>query len=337
MDIDTLLRRAPAGSFFAVVGLLERLTSGAVRVGGDGPPAREALRLLHDPSMAFPAGDIRSVTSVAAHSRRGHDQPARYEVLSMMLGLAGSVSPLPLHLSAEIAHEESGAGGSRRAFLDVFHHRLLSLFYRSWTRYQLPQQCAQSLDDVWSQRLYALGGRDPQSRASATLGTADGLALLPILAGRARTAEGLARVLQRMLGASAPAVQVAVQQFTGGAVPIQPRRRMALGRQTAVLGRGAVLGGKARAPANGFRLVIGPLPRRRSAEFVAGGPEHRRIAGVVREFVREPLRYDLCLHFTGGEGEGFALSASDPAPLGRGSFLRGRGGDTRVIVRGSSD
>ena len=57
-----LLAHASRSDFFTLVPLFERLTPSAVRVGGDGPPQREALRFRHDPSMGFAASDISAAT-----------------------------------------------------------------------------------------------------------------------------------------------------------------------------------------------------------------------------------------------------------------------------------
>src|SRR5690349_8074722 len=56
--VPTVLPGARRMGFFALVSLLERMTSGAVRIGGDGPPERELLRFRNDPSMGFPASDV---------------------------------------------------------------------------------------------------------------------------------------------------------------------------------------------------------------------------------------------------------------------------------------
>ena len=69
--------------------------------------------------------------SVESFSPADDDLPARLQVY--FLGLFGPNGPLPFHLT-EFAHERLHANRdpSLARFLDVFHHRMLSLFYRAW-------------------------------------------------------------------------------------------------------------------------------------------------------------------------------------------------------------
>lgn len=340
VELDLLLRRARSSSFFTLMALLERHTPGAQRVGGDGPPMSERIRLRHDPSMAFPTGDV-SACDVRNREQIlravAEDRPAPepiFELTTTFLGLSGSASPLPLYLSAEVAQEEV-TGGLRRPFLDVFHHRVLSLFYRAWSRYSLTREAACDGADPWARRLQALAGHDAYLGATGSLTTGERLALLPVLAGQARTAEGLALVLSRVLQANGARITVQIEQFQGGSISIDPRLQMALSRETAVLGRSAVLGSRLNDPANGFRIRLEHVPERRSSDFLPGGRAYQRISAVVRDFVREPLDYDLHLQFDGSNnGRGFALSATRGVPLGGQTFLQGRAESRDIIVPG---
>src|SRR4051794_11855555 len=83
--------------FFVLVGLLERLTPGAARVGELGPPADEAIRFRHDATLAFSPRDVSRVQWVEP---RGAGElftrpPPVAEVTAAFLGLTGAVSPLP--------------------------------------------------------------------------------------------------------------------------------------------------------------------------------------------------------------------------------------------------
>ena len=119
LDRVELEDRAPGASFFALVAHLERALGGA-RLGGDGRAEDERLRLRHDPSLAFQAGEVASV---------GVDAHGRTTIETTFLGLSGAVGPLPVFLREEVACEDPDRG-VRRDLLDVFHHRALSLLYR---------------------------------------------------------------------------------------------------------------------------------------------------------------------------------------------------------------
>jgi len=154
--------------FVPLVRLLERLSPDAVRVGGEGPPAAEGIRFRHDRALQFHASDVVELTE-----RDAEGGPRQYHVTSGFLGLSGAMSPLPAYFAEEVLHEDDEAP-VRRDFLDLFHHRLLSLFYRTVVRYRLSSEHTTRLEDGWSLRALlrgrsrrphprpALGGRAPR-------------------------------------------------------------------------------------------------------------------------------------------------------------------------------
>lgn len=310
-----------------VVSLLERLSPQAVRVGGDGPPALEALRFRHDPSMAFSASDL-----TGAVLRRSDSQEPRVDLVCTFLGLVGAAGPLPLHLCAEVAQEEV-SGGNRRRFLDVFHHRLLSLFYRLWSRYELAQEARSDCRDAWSARALCLAGQDVSGTKAEPTALADRLALLPLTLGLARTAHGLRLGLRRILPSTEAGFDVGVEQWAGGYVTLEPSSRMRLGRPTAVLGATSVLGARVFDPSAGIRLHIGPIAPADSSAYLPGGARYRAIEALVTSFVRQPLDYELRLSLGGGPRRGFKLSARADEPLGRSSFLASSGRAQTLTVR----
>ena len=88
--------------------------------------ADDPVRLGQEPSLAF-----------APSSLAAFDPGRRTSILrgcrSSSFGLFGPNGPLPLHLT-EYARDRLRNAATRpsRASLDLFHHRMLSLFYRAW-------------------------------------------------------------------------------------------------------------------------------------------------------------------------------------------------------------
>src|SRR5581483_5852239 len=196
--VARLLAEPRRVGFYRAVALVERATPGAARVGELGPVQAEAIRFRHDPSLVFSTSDVRSV------QRRKRDitgavEGAReesYEFTTTFLGLTGTVSPLPTFLAEEVALEDQDRP-VQREFLDLFHHRVLSLLYRAHTRYAYTLDYTTDARDLWSRRVLALAGVDTfDGRAPASgLSLARLLRLAPMLATRARTAQGLVTVV----------------------------------------------------------------------------------------------------------------------------------------------
>src|SRR5262249_39150921 len=91
--------------FVPLVRLLERLSSDAVRVGGEGPPDAEGIRFRHDRGLSFHASDVVDLGALE-NGDGGTGPQCQYQVTSSFLGLSGSMSPLPAYFTEELLFED---------------------------------------------------------------------------------------------------------------------------------------------------------------------------------------------------------------------------------------
>src|SRR5690606_3421155 len=108
--------------FFAAVRLIDALHADDPRLGEAARPPEESVRLGQTPTLKF------ATSTIDAFEAGDGSRPARLS--SYFFGLFGPNGPLPLHLT-EYAHsrELNFDDPTFRRFADVFHHRLLPLFY----------------------------------------------------------------------------------------------------------------------------------------------------------------------------------------------------------------
>ena len=325
--------------FVPLVGLLEQLTSGAVRVGGDGPPSEEAIRFRHDPSLIFSAGDVSQVKLVPRTTAWGEEQKGprhTFEVVTTFLGLTGTSSPLPGYMVEEIAQEDPDRP-MRREFLDLFHHRLVSLLYRALTRYLLEGEATRAGDDVWSRRVLALAGLDTYERGpSVNLSVDQLLRLAPLLATRARTARTLELALADVLRNELGEARVTVQQFAGSWVEVETEQRMTLGRLNSNLGRSSMLGGRLFDRSGKVIIGISPLDGATYHRLLPEGDLSPLVREVMTLVVRDPLECALELGVREDVLGAFQITKKNTARLGRNTYLGGRRGAvprlrTRVV------
>lgn len=279
-EADDSLRRARELGFFRFVALVERLATGAVRIGEDGPLNEEAIRFRHDPALTFNASDITSVSAL-----RG--ETLRLEVVTSFLGLTGAATPLPLYFSEEFAGE-----GSQQGFLDLFHHRLLSLLYRAFIKYQISAEATGSGDDTWARRLLALAGIDAQTQPKA-LETRTLLSLLPAMVYARRSPDALENALAVVIGGELPGVRVRVEPFVGQWAVLDSRDLCRLGVSNSRLGAEIVLGTRMFDRTSKFRIEIGPVDSQGYQRLGAGSPLRNNIDATVALFVNDWLTYDV--------------------------------------------
>jgi type VI secretion system protein ImpH len=235
--------------FYRALRLIESEAKTSPRLGTSLHAREDPVRLGQSPSLAFAPSTLENVQTNASG-------PARINVNFM--GLFGPNGPLPLHIT-EYAHERqySQRDPAMVAFLDVFHHRALSLFYRAWAVNQ------KAVD----------GDRPDESRFATYIGTLLGIGtehlrgrdILPDnaplyysgrLVSQTRNAEGLEAIIRDFFGLPA-----SVQTFHGQWLDLPPTAQCQLGAspETGLLGSTALMGARFWECQLKFRIRIGPM------------------------------------------------------------------------------
>jgi type VI secretion system protein ImpH len=326
--INELLERGEDFSFFQAMRLLESFVPDGVPVGGQGPPGREAVLLRPNASFGFPKADIDRV-----EPRPGAGVLPPFRMTVNFIGLYGSVSPLPAHFTEEIITADP-EDVPRRDFLDLFHHRLIALFYRCWRKYRYHVEYRPGGEDAQSLRIHALAGLGPpEMRRGLEVDFERLLAYVGMLSMRGQSAAKIRAVLSDYLGG----VPVRLEQFVERRVTVGAEFRNALGRTCSGLGTDLVLGGRVRDVAGKFRVILGPLSLARFQRHLPGGADHRALRDVMRLLLREPLAFDVVLELKDRDVPEWRLAHDGPCRLGWTTWLGRRApGDAEVTLAGAA-
>lgn len=128
--LDLLLATEPYRfNFFQAVRVLAHLYPRREAVGCDAIPDQEIARFRSHISFVFPPSDLYE-----AKLAEEDDQPPQLVVTFM--GLAGALGALPQHYTELLLERARRKDTTLRDFLDLFNHRLVSLFYRAWEKYR---------------------------------------------------------------------------------------------------------------------------------------------------------------------------------------------------------
>lgn len=299
--------------FFQAVRLLERMYPDRAPVGEFAPPASEVARFTVPPSISFPASEIQSL-SIAG------DAPSRMAV--NFLGLTGPLGVLPYSYTLYVADRARARDTAMRDFLDIFHHRMVSLFYRAWEKYRFTVAHERARRDPLAAHvadLVGLGTRGLQDRLQVrdeSLFFYSGL-----LASHRRSAVGLEQLVSDYFG-----VPATVEQFVGEWYPLGLGDQCALDdaapTPSATLGRGAVVGDEVWDPQAHVRLRLGPLTRARYDEFLPGGDALARLRELVRLYADDQFDVELQLVLRADEVPRCTLGADAALPLGWATWMR---------------
>ncbi len=316
--------------FYAALRRLECLHPDQPRIGQAARPADEALRLGQKPALAFAA-------STLAEFRQGGPGAPNF-FAQYFFGLFGPNGPLPLHLSEYAYGRELNCGdASFRAFADVFHHRLLGLFYRAWA----DAQPTVSLDRSSARRFDVfvgslIGVAAPEFRNREAVPHDARLALVGRFALGTRPAEGLSGLLGDFFGFA-----FRVREFAGEWLRLAREDRLLLGAGAdgCALGLGTVLGREVFGCAHAFQVVCGPLGFGEFVRMLPGQPSLEKLRDLVRAYVGDEFKCTLRLVLSAAEVPECRLGAGGPcgmaARLGWTSWLghrRGREDADDVVI-----
>jgi type VI secretion system protein ImpH len=322
--LERLSRSAQRASYYRLVYLLERLFPSAPPLGQLGPVADERIRLRGDPSLIFASSDVSELESV-----KYADGVKRARVSATFMGLYGAVSPMPAYFIEQIALTDYQGGPQPiREFLDVLHHRVLSLLYRTWTKYRLPVTYRRQGTDPFSRRMFCAVGLDGFRDHATPIDRFFFLRYAPILASKSRSARSLEVVLSEMLGK----INVKVEQFIGHWTLIEKPFRNKLSVMNNVLGESLTLGRYVYDGSGRFKIVLGPVSYDEYLSFLPGGARQSLVRGVVETFTPGVHDVMLEIHVDTDEAPRFQLGSPRASTLKRTAWIGGSAAERLVIT-----
>jgi type VI secretion system protein ImpH len=322
--MQALLEKPHAFSFFQAVQLLQRYSGGAP-VGGPGPATDEALRIRPAVSLSFPSADL---IAIEVEKAVGQIRP-RYRITTSFLGLYSSDSPLPTFYTEDLLWKETDQQAVRD-FLDIFHHRALSLLYRAWEKYRYTTQFRHNGADEFSRRVFSLVGLGTPSLVDST-----GFPAVRLLryAGTVTQKPHSAAALSGVLRDSFALSSIGVVQCRERWVRIDPAQQNRLGTGNCTLGLDLTAGERVRDRSGKFRIEVGPVGLQDYLRFLPVEKDHAAMVNLVRFLTTDRLDFDIEVKLHPEEAPPLCLSSTSPLRLGWTTWLPRPRGDTSVVYR----
>jgi type VI secretion system protein ImpH len=295
--------------FFAALRSIECAFPDKPRIGKSARSAEDAARFGQVPALDFAPTMFREAL------RR---EDGRLWLGGAFFGLFGPNGPLPLHLT-EYAHDRrhNFRDGSFSGFADIFHHRLLSLFYRGWADAQPTVQQDRAATDRFRTYVGALLGiGQPSLQDRDAMPDPARLYHVGRMASQVRNAEGLKVILEDFF-----AETVQILEFECEWLPIAAGDRLYLGQSpsTGTLGVSSILGRQVWGAQSRFRIAVGSLSLEAFEHFLPGSLALRQLHAIVRNYVGYEYDWDVQLIVDRSQVPGMRLG--DGARLGWSSWL----------------
>ncbi len=268
-------------SFFEALRRIENSFQHKPRIGHALTPAEESHVVSQPADLGFAPSTVSQIRSTSS---------GQVEVEQRAFGLLGPAGPLPLHLT-ELVRQRSRQNHDEalQAFLDLFHHRMATLFYRAWSSAQPSVQRDRPNEDGFARIVGSIVGHDSVYRSINDPQLSESQQYFAAhFQSHHATVEGLASIVELLLGSPST-----VRPFQLRWLSLSKDDQSSLGCRnkkshrtaTAVLGRSTVLGKRVPDRESGLEVEVGPMSYGQFAELLPGKPKRQFITKIVKQHV----------------------------------------------------
>jgi len=206
------------------------------------------------------------------------------------MGLTGPHGLLPLYYSALVRERLRARDTAPREFLDIFNHRMVSLFYQAWEKFRFTVAYERGDEDRLSPHLMDLLGLGTPGLADRQRIPDEALVFrCGLLAAQTRSAAALRLLLMDYFE-----VPVEIEQFVGAWHKLEEDTQCRFSDTASYseqLGMGAVVGDEVWDQQSTVRIRLGPLTLEQYRGFLPDGSAHAPLRALVRFFAGNELDF----------------------------------------------
>ncbi|MDR0702320.1 MAG: type VI secretion system baseplate subunit TssG [Azoarcus sp.] len=294
--ITELTWNAPRFKFFQSVRLLalDARYYGVKRSGQ--LPAR--LRFRTVTSLAFPASEVHRYQPIDADVPEKEQERTHDEMTVAFMGLTGPSGVLPQPYT-ELLNERRQfyRDTGLHAFLDIFSHRAIALFYSAWRKYRYWLAVEDKEPEGFTRNLLdfvgvGLGGLRARLGSEETAGIEERLFAFyaGLLSQKPLSAQAMITVIEGFFD-----VPARLDQFVGQWIEVPPHEQSMLGHGGCELGLSAFAGDRMWDRQTKIHLRMGPMRRKVFDQLLPGNAGAQALRSLVHFMVGHGLTCDVTL------------------------------------------
>ena len=302
--------------FFQALNLLERLYKDRPGIGHIGPYSQEVVKIVPNKDLSFPPGDVDKIEV----DERAESGLERWRLYENFIGMYGPNAAAPMYINEMIA-QCPGDEDALRDFLDIFNHRVLSLFYRTWKKHNLAASISSDGADAFTKILCSMVGWDFNT-------TCDNWRIEPYrllrYAGYFASTSRPGSALENLISDFFQLGEVDVVEFVPRryAIPDSETNRLSSADDGGRLGESFVLGDTITDVSGQFKIRLHDLSMDQFLSFHPGEQLHEELVFLTKMYVKQQLSFCLELVLKPNQGGAMKLSSVDAVGgLGRSSWL----------------
>lgn len=290
IELEKAISAAPYDwNFFRLVRELDKFfrEQGRVveRTGFSYKIKNDAIRFRQSPSLAFPPSDI------AGYHPGDSGDPS--ELIVHCFGLLGCNGPMPLFLTEYVFerthHHKDHA---LKNFLDIFHHRMISLYYRAWAINQITVNRDWEADPFADYLASLINIRGDVYAEVDDIPKDARLYYSGRLIQKDMNVAGLCAILSGYFD-----TPVKMEQYTGQWIPIPEKDQFRVGESehTGLVGQTCIVGSRIWDINQKFKVILGPMKLKLYEKLVPGTKGFSHLKAWIDSYVGMSFDWDIQL------------------------------------------
>lgn len=288
-----------AFEFFQAVRLLEKVYRERKPVGKDALPKEEVVRFRSRIGLDFPPSEIHEIREVSADD----SGEVRVEMLVNFMGMAGVSGVLPTHYTELVLDRIRHRDTTLWAFLDIFTHRAVSMFYRAWAKYRFPVTYERGDQDFTSYVFDFAGLGTNGLRGRMDVNDESLLPYSGLIGQKPHSQTAIENILSDHFGVTAK-----IEQFFGQWLRLGTEDITRLGRDNSALGESAIIGTQVWDQQSKVRIKIGPLNFKQYQAFLPNGSANKALRSTMSFMVGYEFDFDTQLVLSAKQVPGAVLT-----------------------------
>ncbi|WP_339719584.1 type VI secretion system baseplate subunit TssG [uncultured Paraglaciecola sp.] len=236
------------------------------RIGYSVSPKQDCVRFGQTPLLHFHASAFSEVRFGTINGI--------YKLKNSYWGMFGINGALPNHLTEYAIERNYRLKDKTLAeFVDIFHHRFISLFYRAWADAEPSVSHDRPERDIFKQRINTFSGETNIQQGSFNQSQNIHQYLAGLFSQKNRSGQVLSQLLSESLH-----LDVQIAQFEGCWYDIEPSEKSRLGSKNSTLGMDSIVGERTYQRSFNFSINIGPIDY---AQYIALLNNKQRIKSII--------------------------------------------------------
>lgn len=272
--------------FFQAVRLFEKVFPERKPVGREALPNEEMLRFRSHIALDFPASEIHEIREFTDDLT----DEKRVEMIVNFMGMVGVSGVLPVHYTELVLDRIRHRDTAMWAFLDIFTHRSVSMFFRAWGKYRFPVGYERGQDEFTSYLFDFVGLGTSGLRGRMSLEAESLLPYSGLIAQKPHSNKALESILSDYFATTAK-----IEQFFGQWLALNKEDITRIGVEKSTLGSTAIVGTRIWDQQSKFRVRLGPLAFKQFQAFLPNGSAYKALRSLIRFMIGLEFDFDVQL------------------------------------------